>query len=331
MKTKIIFQAFALLMCFAGCTRQTQKAHITEKQDSIIIERALMPSDNIIIFNPDQSMKQNQTICALIDLYNGYEYLRVLWSEFELWYVKDMAVEHEAATTHSLFFDEKLRAYADKYNMGLVACIPGDRHILSKQGYDPVDKKLRLYSAMDAYSSFMQILDSNYESQFNTKDTIIPTGTLRTQIDNQFLNVINRAVLFDFQDSSKGEQIIKELENLMNSERYSSYLFEAWRIWRIISQVNEYGLSRNAPISNLSYNSMRMKCATTILRYLIKNKNDYDLIQSASSQFIWLASWGNLYRIHPLFPDCTDSQNFNPIVVELYNLGFFPKASCNFE
>lgn len=87
------------------------------------------------------------------------------------------------------------------------------------------------------------------------------------------------------------EEIIKPLENLMQSKQYSIYLIEVWRTWRCLFQ-SLYGPSKDSAIPNYKYNDMRMICANTILHHIVAYPND----MMAINQFLTLSSIDNIYR-----------------------------------
>ena len=71
------------------------------------------------------------------------------------------------------------------------------------------------------------------------------------------------------------------LEALMESGKFSRYLHEVWRTWRVLKQVAQ-SPSRDGMILNPEYNQMRYRCLNTILKQIVKNPNDIYAINDFS-------------------------------------------------
>lgn len=84
---------------------------------------------------------------------------------------------------------------------------------------------------------------------------------------------------------------IPMLEALMKSGKFSRYLHEVWRTWRVLRQVAQ-SPSRDGMISNLEYNQMRYRCLNTILKQVVKNPKDIYTI----NDFCFLATYDNINR-----------------------------------
>ena len=77
----------------------------------------------------------------------------------------------------------------------------------------------------------------------------------------------------------------------MKSCKFSRYLHEVWRTWRVLKQVAQ-SPSRDGMILNLEYNQMRYRCLNTILKQIIKNPKDIYAI----NDFCFLATYDNITR-----------------------------------
>ena len=81
------------------------------------------------------------------------------------------------------------------------------------------------------------------------------------------------------------------LEHLMMKGKFSRYLHEVWRTWRVLKQVAE-SPSRDGMILNLEYNQMRYRCLNTVLKQIVKNPKDIYAI----NDFCFLATYDNITR-----------------------------------
>jgi len=82
------------------------------------------------------------------------------------------------------------------------------------------------------------------------------------------------------------EIAISKYKAILEQNKYSIYLFEAWLKWRLVSQQHVYGLSKTSDIPNNQYDKMREKVALTILDYITKNDKD----EMAINEFLLMAT-----------------------------------------
>lgn len=68
--------------------------------------------------------------------------------------------------------------------------------------------------------------------------------------------------------------IIAVAERLMESGKYSPYLYEVWRTWRALFQLEYGGLSRDSCIPNEFYNDCRGMCFETCMKWMAKHPDD---------------------------------------------------------
>lgn len=76
---------------------------------------------------------------------------------------------------------------------------------------------------------------------------------------------------------------IEPLKELMESEQYSIFMYEIWRIWRFIS-MEEIGLGWL--VAEEEYNVMKLVCLKTILAQIVRHSDDV----MAVNQFILLSA-----------------------------------------
>lgn len=81
------------------------------------------------------------------------------------------------------------------------------------------------------------------------------------------------------------ETAIKKYKSIIDTKKYSLYLFETWMKWRAVTQQTK-GLSTSSEIPNNEYDEVRKKISKTILNYLKKNPND----EMAINQFLLIAT-----------------------------------------
>lgn len=79
---------------------------------------------------------------------------------------------------------------------------------------------------------------------------------------------------------------VEKYKAILDQEKYSIYLFEAWLKWRLVTQQYFYGISKTSDIPNDEYDKMRMKVALTILNYITKNDKD----EMAINEFLLIAT-----------------------------------------
>lgn len=81
------------------------------------------------------------------------------------------------------------------------------------------------------------------------------------------------------------------MESLMNEGKYSLYLRELWKKWRVLYQ-DATGASKDSEIPNGLYNMYRNKCACTFLSHIEKHPEDI----MAINEFLNIAYIGNILR-----------------------------------
>jgi len=79
---------------------------------------------------------------------------------------------------------------------------------------------------------------------------------------------------------------------IMESGKYSLYLFETWLKWRTVVQYEQYGSSKFSAIANELYNEYRDKLALTVLKQVSKDPTN----EMTINQFLLLATHENIAR-----------------------------------
>jgi len=90
----------------------------------------------------------------------------------------------------------------------------------------------------------------------------------------------------------KEERAVSHYQAIMNAEKYSLYLFEAWIKWRAVTQDFHYGSSKSSSIPNDLYNKWRNRSAFVVLKHISAHPDD----QMAVNQFLLFATHQNIKR-----------------------------------
>ena len=90
----------------------------------------------------------------------------------------------------------------------------------------------------------------------------------------------------------KEEWAVSYYRAIMNAEKYSLYLFEAWIKWRAVTQDFYYGSSKYSSIPNDLYNKWRNRMAFVVLKHVSAHPED----QMAINQFLLFATHQNIKR-----------------------------------
>ena len=90
----------------------------------------------------------------------------------------------------------------------------------------------------------------------------------------------------------KEEWAVSHYRAIMNAEKYSLYLFEAWIKWRAVTQDFYYGSSKYSSIPNDLYNKWRNRMAFVVLKHISAHPEDH----MAINQFLLFATHQNIKR-----------------------------------
>ena len=97
-------------------------------------------------------------------------------------------------------------------------------------------------------------------------------------------------------DTMLGEEwAVSHYEAIMEANKFSLYLFEAWLKWRAVTQHTFYGSSKSSSIPNEVYNKWRDKMAFVVLKQISAHPDD----QMAINQFLLFATHENIKHFGP--------------------------------
>jgi len=267
-----------------------------EDDDGFYIEPM---SDKDIYFKADTVLPDNPVVNDMMDVANGYAILRAAYCDAELWFRFGMVVNNEIGQLKTgTIKDADIRLAAEQYVRKLVLIMPVDT--AKRNGTD----SLLWDQVWDAYKSFADKLSNrfslNHYGQITEKDV---QKYMESEENERYLKLMaeqtpsfDRECLYtvEYAHQRRHEEphtAIPMLEALMKSGKFSRYLHEVWRTWRVLKQVAQ-SPSRDGMILNLEYNQMRYRCLNTILKQIIKNPKDIYAI----NDFCFLATYDNITR-----------------------------------
>ena len=323
---KFIFAIIAIVcigICVASFPKQGKEGAkpIANVPDDTIAEDAgfyIEPLCNKeIYFKPDTITQDNPVVNDMIDVANGYAILRAAYCDAELWFRFGGVVNDTIRLLRtSVIRDNGIRAAAEQYVKTLVDILPRDTALWNQSDSILWDK------VWDAYRAFADKLSSrfalshygtitekdverymdieqfipNYDSIYNLRKDQSESNERYLKLmaeqnpnfDKQCLYTVEYAHQRRYEEPHAA---IPMLEALMASGKFSRYLHEVWRTWRVLRQLAE-SPSRDGMILNLEYNQMRFRCLDTILKQIIRNPKDINAI----NDFCFLATYDNITR-----------------------------------
>ena len=274
-------------------------------------------SDKDIYFKPDTITQDNPVVNDMIDVANGYAILRAAYCDAELWFRFGGVVNDTIRLLRtSVIRDNGIRAAAEQYVKTLVDILPRDTALWNQSDSILWDK------VWDAYRAFADKLSSrfalnhygtitekdverymdieqfipNYDSIYNLRKDQSESNERYLKLMAEQSPSFDKQCLYtvEYAHQRRHEEphvAIPMLEALMKSDKFSRYLHEVWRTWRVLRQVAE-SPSRDGMILNLEYNQMRFRCLNTILKQIFKNPKDIKAI----NDFCFLATYDNITR-----------------------------------
>lgn len=274
-------------------------------------------SNKDIYFKADTILADVPVINDMVDVANGYAILRAAYCDAELWFRFGGVVNDTISLLKTnVIKDKGIRAAAELYVKTLVDILPRDTAMWNQSDTILWDK------VWSAYKSFADKLSSRFAlshyGNINEKDMqrymdveqFIPNydyiynlRKLQTEKNERYLKQMaeqtsnfDKKCLYTVEYAHQRRNddpntAIPKLEALMKYGKFSRYLHEVWRTWRVLRQVAE-SPSRDGIILNLEYNQMRYRCLNTILKQIIKNPKDIYAI----NDFCYLATYDNITR-----------------------------------
>ena len=288
--------------------------YIIEGDDGFYIEPM---SDKDIYFKPDTVLPDNPVINDMIDVANGYAILRAAYCDAELWFRFGMVVNNEIGQLKTdMIKDADTRLAAEQYVRKLVLILPVDTaqrnetdSLLWDQVWDAYKSFADKLSSRFALSHYGQITEKDVQKYMDIEqfipnyDSIYNLRKQQSEENERYLLLMaeqtpsfDKECLYtvEFAHQRRHEEphtAIPMLEKLMKSGKFSRYLHEVWRTWRVLKQVAQ-SPSRDGMILNLEYNQMRNRCLNTILKQIVKNPKDIYAI----NDFCFLATYDNIIR-----------------------------------
>ena len=274
-------------------------------------------SDKDIYFKADTVLPDNPVIHDIIDVANGYAILRSAYCDAELWFRFGMVVNNEIGQLKTdIIKDADIRLAAEQYVRKLVLILPVDTakrnetdSLLWDQVWDAYKAFADKLSSRFALSHYGRITEKdvqrymdieqfipNYDSLYNLRKQQSEENERYLKLMAEQTPSFDRECLYTLEYAhqrrhEKPHTAIPMLEVLMKSGKFSRYLHEVWRTWRVLRQVAQ-SPSRDGMILNLEYNQMRYRCLNTIIRQIIKNPKDIYAI----NDFCFLATCDNITR-----------------------------------
>ena len=274
-------------------------------------------SDKDIYFKADTMLPDNPVIRDMIDVANGYAILNAAYCDAELWFRFGGVVNDTISLLKTdVIKDKGMRAAAEKYVKTLVDILPRDTTLWNqsdsvlwnhvRSAYNSFADKLSSRFALNHYGKITEkdverYLDierfiPNYDSVYNLR-------RIQSEESDRYLkrmlyktSSFDKECLFTIEIAHQNRHeephpAIPLLEHLMMKGKFSRYLHEMWRTWRVLKQVAE-SPSRDGMILNLEYNQMRYRCLNTIFKQIVKNPKDIYAI----NDFCFLATYDNITR-----------------------------------
>lgn len=290
------------------------KEDSTAEEDRFYIETL---SNKDIYFEADTVLPDHPVVSDMVDVANGYAILRAAYCDAELWFRFGAVVNDTISLLNPhVIKDKGIRTAAEQYVKTLSDIFPRDTALWNQSdsllwaqvwsAYKSFADKL---SSRFALSHYGKITEKDVERYMDIEqfipnyDSIYSLRKQQTEENERYLKLMaEQASSFDrecsftveFAHQRRHEEphtAIPMLEELMKSGKFSCYLHEVWRTWRVLKQVGQ-SPSRDGMILNLEYNQMRYRCLNTILKQIAKNPNDIYAI----NDFCFLATYDNITR-----------------------------------
>lgn len=294
--------------------RDSIDREFSNDEESFYIETM---SDKDIYFKADTVLPNNPVINDMMDVANGYAILRAAYCDAELWFRFGMVVNNEIGQLKSgTIKDIDIRMAAEQYVRKLVLIMPVDTakrnetdSLLWDQVWDAYKSFADKLSSRFSLSHYGQITEKDVRKYMDIEqfipnyDSIYSLRKQQSEENERYLKLMaeqtpsfDRVCLYmvEYAHQRRHEEphtAIPMLETLMKSGKYSRYLHEVWRTWRVLKQVAQ-SPSRDGMILNLEYNKMRYQCLNTILRQIMRNPKDIYAI----NDFCFLATYDNIMR-----------------------------------
>lgn len=274
-------------------------------------------SNKDIYFKADTLSPDNPVINDMVDIVNGYAILRAAYCDAELWFRFGEVVNDTIGLLKTnVIKDKDMREAAEHYVKTLVDILPRDTalwdqtdSLLWDQVWSAYKSFANKLSSRFALSHYGKITEKDVERYMDIEqfipnyDSVYNLRRIQSEENNRYLkrmlyetSSFDKECLFTIEIAHQNRHeeshpAIPLLEHLMMKGKFSRYLHEMWRTWRVLKQVAE-SPSRDGMILNLEYNRMRYNCLNTILKQIVKNPKDIYAI----NDFCFLATYDNITR-----------------------------------
>ncbi len=274
-------------------------------------------SNKDIYFMADSSLPEHPVINDMVDVANGYAILRAAYCDAELWFRFGEVVNDTIGLIETnVIKDKGMRAAAEQYVKTLVSILPRDTALWNQADsvlWDHVWSAYKTFadklSSRFALNHYGQITEKDVEKYMDIKqfipnyDSVYNLRKIQSEESSSYLkrmlyetSSFDKECLYTIEMAHQNRHeephpAIPLLEQLMMKGKYSRYLHEVWRTWRVLKQVAE-SPSRDGMILNMEYNRMRNRCLNTILRQIVKTPKDIYTI----NDFCFLATYDNITR-----------------------------------
>ena len=323
---KFIFGFVALILIGIVVVSLPKQGNKDGKQKAVTVEYSVDDdnwfyietlSNKDIYFKADSSLPDNPIINDMMDVANGYAIMRAAYCDAELWFRFGGVVNDTIRLLKTnVIHDKGIRTAAEQYVKTLVSILPRDTALWNQadsvlwdhvwETYKTFADKLSSRFSLNHYGQITEKDVQKYmaiEQFIPNYDSIYNLRKQQSEENERYLKLMaeqtpsfDRECLYtvEYAHQRRHEEphtAVPMLEALMKSGKYSRYLHEVWRTWRVLKQVAQ-SPSRDGMILNLEYNQMRYRCLNTILKQIVKNPNDIYAI----NDFCFLATYDNITR-----------------------------------
>lgn len=259
--------------------------HVIEEQKELID----------VYVNKDESGLDNAITtyiktCNGLKAYNFYDKtLNALVKDYLNSTVQNYTILKNKGVNSSVFKQdyEKHKKVKNKYIDYLYSTYSIDHFInmTAEEYWKKIDKNN--YIKSKDYPRYQNLKKKNMKAGLHLLDSITKKTT---NFQEYSIYQIELADQYEKNRHSLGENAseiaITKYKSILDQNKFSIYLYEAWLKWRTVTQHSMYGFSKTSEIPNATYNSQREQVALTILKYIAKNPKN----EMAINEFLVIAT-----------------------------------------
>ena len=220
-------------------------------------------SDKDIYFKADTVLPDNPVVNDMMDVANGYAILRAAYCDAELWFRFGTVINNEIGRLKTgTIKDADIRLAAEQYVRKLVLIMPVDTakrnetdSLLWDQVWDTYKTFADKLSNRFSLSHYGKITEKDVQKYMDIEqfipnyDSIYNLRKQQSEENERYLKLMaeqtpsfDRECLYtvEYAHQRRHEEphtAIPMLETLMKSGKFSRYLHEVWRTWRVLKQV----------------------------------------------------------------------------------------------